>query len=642
MNKTTMKSLLICIILCVGFLAGFMSIPVVFAVGEEVVNGSFEIGDGYDGWTETGGTFINTTFAHSGSNSSVSQYSEGVYQDFSPEIQSNLTTSFTFWLARGAYSYPFTLECTWNTTNGGSISEYYSFDNTDVPSTYTWTEMNITTEFLTDAGDRWLEQISFFCGTGGFTTWFLDSVSIITEAPPAPSTYECNVVSSPELNVDWELDAAPYTTPWTDNITEGMRLVELVDLTVIADGGDNIYGFSRVLVTNSSGDFNFTDPDVYLDIQEEHNFTFFYENSFTINVTSTPYTTATFTATGYGYTAPKILTRDDDTHTFVCTLFETYVNASYKYTFDHWLVNGTDQYYSLDVDLDIAGDTNMTMVYLGSWIETPYIPSFTATAVNGTWYFRSDDHTIHEQLAYKLDFVNSYTSTYDSRTTTGTHDVSYGIRVWVLDIFGNLYELSSGTPEAIVTRSADAEGYQSAYFSCPAYSGLIDAVQVNVYQRFGSDPWSLRRYFITGEDLYIKLPESSWEIYYYTNRTVASTTGYFFHGSSSYSSRINFQYYRANPWEIAMARLQAGNYFGFLFTPWTYYLGDIFWTLLLLFGIVTAYNRFGSLKPILALLWLFGGVGSFLSAMIPAIALSVAWLMLALAMGITLFKLIYR
>lgn len=493
-------------------------------------------------------------------------------------------------------------------------------------------------------GTQYLDYISLgWYSSAGILAVDFDDFSIINfQSQPPPTFYECTVVSSPEIAADWELDATPYYTPWTDNITTGSKTLEATEITATRDSGLNIYGFSRWQVTNSSGSFNFTTASITVDIQEEHSFTIFYEKSYTIIVTSTPYTTATFTATSYAYTAPKTLTRNNATHTFVCTLFQIDVNSSYRYTFNYWSINGSGSYSNLNIDVAIEGDTNLTMHYLGSWIETPYIPSFTATALNGTWYFRADTHTIHEVLAYRLDIVNTNTGVNDSRTTSGTYTIYYGIRVWVIDIFGKMYELSGGTPEAIVSRSADAEGIQSTTFSCPEVKTLIDAIQINLYQRFGSESWSLRRYFISDENLYIKLPASSWTIYYYTNRTVASTTAYFFHGSSTYNSRLDFIYYRASPWDIAMARLQDQNFIGFLFTPWTYYLGDIFWSFLLLFGIVTAYNRYGSLKPIIALLWLFGGVGSVLSAMIPVIALSVAWLMLAVAMGMTFFKLIYR
>ena len=642
MNKTTIHCLLICSILLLGILAFFSPIPEVYAE-EEMTNGGFEIGSGLTGWSHGGDSGHDAeikTDLHPHTGHNETWLDDGwhcwVNQTFSPSVTGSSVSTATFW--------------TWSIYSGSppegayfQVIVGYTDSTTDSQtwehtSDMTWVQRDfksiINTAKEINSIKIWntAEGVNQFGGS-------IDDVSLITAAP----TYECNVVSDPEIAAEWELDGTPYTTPWNDNIIQGVKRLEATETTAIRDSGQNMYGFTHWMVTNSSGSFNITDDEIFPDIQSEHNFTLFYDDSYTVRVDSTPYTSATFTATAYAFTAPKVLVRYADNHTFVCTLFEVDVNASYKYTFDHWSINGSGYYGSLSIDVDIQGDTNLTMHYLGSWIPTPYIPTFAYNAINGTWYFRSDTHTIHELLGYKLDFVNTYTSTYTTRTQSHfTLNVSYGIRVWIIDVFGNNYELSGGTPEAIVSRSSDGDGYQSAYFECPAYAGLIDAVQVNLYQRFNTDPWSLRRYFITDENLYFKLPASSWTIIYYTNRTTASTTAYFFHGSTTFNSRILFQYYKANPWELALARLQAQQYLAFMTTPWTYYLGDIFWSLLLLFGIVTMYNKQGSLKPILALLWLLGGVGSVLSALIPTLVLHIAWLMLAVAMGITLFKLIYR
>lgn len=373
-------------------------------------------------------------------------------------------------------------------------------------------------------------------------------------------------------------------------------------------------------------------------------------NPLTGRTTSNPSTiTSTFTVNGTSHTTPWVDgNMVPSNYTLVCVTTSYTVNSSLRYTFNYWSVNASTNYYSPTIFLYMGGNTNFTIYYQTSYIEQPFFPSFTADALNGTLYFRSDTHTVHEQLSYRLDWENTQTSTYTTRTTAGTHNVSYGIRVWVWTVGGENIELSGGTPEATVTMSTDDEGYEMAWFSCPGYGSVIDAIQVNLYQRFNSDPWSLRRYFLTSASFntklgrHIKLPASSWRLYYYMNRTTASTTSTFYHGSTSYNSRFTFQYYEANPWEVALTELVNRQYFNFLFTPWTYWLADLFWALVLLFGIVTGYVRHGSLKPVLALLWIVGGAGSILDALIPAVAIHVAWLMLALAMGITLFRLIYR
>jgi len=494
-------------------------------------------------------------------------------------------------------------------------------------------------------------RITTAVGTGTFTMY--SSLGMASDATSTPQAgfaeNDTNLISNWETSCqNYSLLQAFVTSQWyqldvycdlDDDIAYFYIDGDLADSQAISynwgtGNVDHGYLGNSFCGTFASGNYEKQFDNIVID-DEEH------PSDASCPTSSSPELNVGFTINATGYTTPSTLNLSTADYNVVCTETTVTINASYRYTFNYWSVNGTTFYYSPSVTLSIGANTTLVIVYSGSWVPNPYVPTFAYDAINGTWFFRSDTHTIHEILAYRLDSVNTNTGIYDSRSIAGSCNISYGIRVWIIDIFGRNYELSGGTPEATVLRSSDGEGYQSAYFDCPAYTGLIDAVQVNVYQRFNEEPWSLRRYFITDEDLYIKLPASSWTIIYYTKRTTASTTAYFYHGSTSFNSKILFQYYRANPWDLALARLQAQNYLGFMHTPWTYYLGDIFWSLLLLFGIVTMYNRQGSLKPILSLLWLLGGVGSVISALIPALVLHIAWLMLAVAMGITLFKLIY-
>jgi hypothetical protein len=212
----------------------------------------------------------------------------------------------------------------------------------------------------------------------------------------------------------------------------------------------------------------------------------------------------------------------------------------------------------------------------------------------------------------------------------------------VKDVLNSTTELTAGTPEAIMTKTTNSSSMVTAYWNCPSFSALVSAVRIDVYQRFNDEGWSLRRIFISKDDLLIKFPAATWTFHFYINRTAGSTYSTMWHGSyTTYDSRVDIQYNQADPWETAMARLWKMDLTGFLFTPWTYWLGDIFWTLLLFAFIVMSYLWSGSLKLVLAVLWILGGSGSVLWALIPAIALHVAALMLAIAMAWTFFRLIY-
>jgi len=101
--------------------------------------------------------------------------------------------------------------------------------------------------------------------------------------------------------------------------------------------------------------------------------------------------------------------------------------------------------------------------------------SFEYTAQTSTWYMRSDSHTANNVTGYKLSETQSATHTYNGRTKTGTYTTYYGVRVWIVFPNGQLEELTSGTPVAVVSRSSDGSGLQSANWTCPGYLNIVDA-----------------------------------------------------------------------------------------------------------------------------------------------------------------------
>lgn len=267
-------------------------------------------------------------------------------------------------------------------------------------------------------------------------------------------------------------------------------------------------------------------------------------------------------------------------------------------------------------------------------------PIYDPDAVNATWYMRSDTHTVQEILGYKLLTTQTTTATDDRRITASTAFTSYGIRVWVLNFNGEVEELTGGVPVATVSRTSDGNGIQSGTWTCPLYPYVIDSVIVRVYQRWDYGFWTQRKTFITKTKLMLKFPENTWTVYYWTNRTVGSTYSTLSHGSSSFNSRITFQYYVLNPFEEMQYHVLTQNPVSFFITPWYYYLGEAMWGLVLLFFCVTTYNWSGSIKVVIGWLWIFGGVGGILSAFIPALVLNIAWIFLALAIAATVVSLV--
>jgi hypothetical protein len=452
------------------------------------------------------------------------------------------------------------------------------------------------------------------------------------------------VSSNPEINASFSEanSGLSKTTPSTIFIPIGAANFTVNTLSY-SPNATHIYIFDHWLVNGSA---SYSTQSLSLSLSGDTNLSIVYtlHISVYVSVSSLPEINAAYSELNLGLTntTPSIMVLPVGAANFTLSTITYSPNASYTYTFSHWLVNGTDIYGSYILPLTLGGDTTLEIVYSGSSVYTPFPFSYPHDALNLTWYFRSDIWTILETLGYKLQTVNTNTATSDMRTDPLSKDVSYGFRVFVKDVLNATTELTTGTPEAIMLVTTNTSGMQTAYWNCPSFSGLVSAVKINVYQRFNDEAWSLRRVFISRDDLLWKFPAATWTFHFYINRTAGSTYSTMWHGSYDvYDSRVDLQYYKADPWETAMARLWQMDLLGFLFMPWTYWLGDIFWTLLLFGLIVTSYTWTGSLKLILAILWILGGSGSVLWAMIPAIALHVAALMLAIAMAWTFFRLVY-
>jgi len=142
-----------------------------------------------------------------------------------------------------------------------------------------------------------------------------------------------------------------------------------------------------------------------------------------------------------------------------------------------------------------------------------------------------------------------------SQTTTGAKIAKYhdplvtgywGIRVWHL-VGGVETEITSGTPNATVSRSVEGSGIQSNTWDCPETSLTVnDQIVVRVYFQAAAEGWQLLQTF-TSEVLGAgKLDAATWTVYYYTRIVWITGTTYeydFYHGSSFYNSRVtNFSW----------------------------------------------------------------------------------------------------
>lgn len=177
-------------------------------------------------------------------------------------------------------------------------------------------------------------------------------------------------------------------------------------------------------------------------------------------------------------------------------------------------------------------------------------------------------------------------------------------------------------------------------WACTGYNFVIDTVKIQVYQRFGAAGyWNVRRIYMSKSELLIRFPATTWTFYYYTNRTTSSTSSYFLFGDVEHLSRVDLWYESVSPWEKMMYWAIKGDLLAFFVVPWTHTIGELFYGLIVLFMAVTTYHRYGSIRSVMVIAWLFGGVGSFLPALLPVAGLQLANFVLAIALAVTLYKL---
>lgn len=295
--------------------------------------------------------------------------------------------------------------------------------------------------------------------------------------------------------------------------------------------------------------------------------------------------------------------------------------------------------YNEDTDIiTVQGAVATAHFYFGRYVDELDV-----------WYFRSDTHNIQGQLGYKLMPVDSFQ--YTSVNSSGASvNVVYGIRMWYYNKYNASTEITSGIPDAQVTLTLDTDGVEEfkGYFDCPKLPEIADSVKVIVYSSADDGAWVAKAIYLTSagyndDQNYLAVYNCTAVVHYWLSYNSTAETSTFYYGDGDgYNSYISMNVERADPWRIADAKIVNRDLYGFLAIPWTWFLGNFFWTLLLLMCISGIYMKQNSFKLIILLCWIFGGSGSLLWAMIPSVGLVSAALMLAFAMAGSLYKLFYR
>lgn len=261
------------------------------------------------------------------------------------------------------------------------------------------------------------------------------------------------------------------------------------------------------------------------------------------------------------------------------------------------------------------------------------------------FWFRGDTKTVNGVLGYLVADNQSSIVKNVYIYQPGIYTYTYvAVRVWLLQPANVTVELTDATYNINVTQWLELGQLKNVTWTSPLRSLVpgSDALQFNIYLKVGNGTWKHKATFVTEHLETDQIINSTWTFRLYIEKQILAgvTYCYFRWGGSSYQSRIdNVQLAKLNPWETMQYHLINADFISFLITPWTYFIGNLFYGFALLFIGVTTYNRYDDVRPVIVLFWIFGGTGGVVTMLIPAVGLNLSWFLLAFALACTLYLL---
>lgn len=494
--------------------------------------------------------------------------------------------------------------------------------------------------------------LNLTCGGVDFHYWLIDGAA--TDDDPSNEWAmddDLNLTAMYYLEVNITVTSVPelnfiFTVGGNYQITPYSAMLLNKSYTYVAKELSRVVGFDTYTFTswNINGVPVSASSSITDTFQTATNLTIVYSvtENHTVSFTDNYAVGVTFCILGEPstYTTPASLSIPNVTRTFVA-LELTRTTGLYTYTFQSWTVDGFITSTTSTLTDDFQADAVVVLNY-GITITPPYVPpTGNTSAMVVKLYFRSDTQTSYNMFGYRLWENMGQTNTSSNLFNPVSSLVcQYGVRIWTRGRLNDTYELTGGSPDAIVTRIIDGEGVQTASFTMAGYNGLVDCLVVKVYGRVGVIDWALRATFVTKTKWFVRLPASEWTFSYYTKRETASTNSTFLWGSPTVPSGLLLTVASATAFDVMTYDLGEQNFIGFLTAPWTFYLGDLFYAILILFLSGTVWLRFDKFEPVLFIWVLFGGAGGVLTLLLPALALNICWVFLALGLAIVMIRLI--
>lgn len=276
-----------------------------------------------------------------------------------------------------------------------------------------------------------------------------------------------------------------------------------------------------------------------------------------------------------------------------------------------------------------------------------YIPTGRGDYTTETWYFRSDTWTVNTELGYKLHTSQTSSTTYVDSTSGSLQDFTVGLKIYRVNTDGDVIPVTESIVAEATQSGATAGTLLNTTYTLSGDTEsltLDDAIQVILYHQVGSGSQTAKATFITRNLQTDELNTNTWTIYYYVSITESAGTYYyrFHYGDSSTDSKIvNVQYVTLDPWGKSLYYLGKSDLFNFIFNPYSYHFGqELAFGFVAMLIVVPAYNRYRDIRPVMVICLLLGGVGGFLTLLIPAIALRLSFVFLAIGLSIVLYKLL--
>lgn len=302
-----------------------------------------------------------------------------------------------------------------------------------------------------------------------------------------------------------------------------------------------------------------------------------------------------------------------------------------------------EAYYSLMSYFGIWEYERLTSDDWNAWFsffteEAPTSSPPPYQAYESDWYMNETVIYIGDQVGYGVCGTQQTGSgTYVNMSQTGDCTVDFGWRIYLQYSTNSSVELTSGSPEAIVSRSSVGSGSQNNTFTIP-YTPLVfghTGVRFDLYVRFDSGSWVLIGRFVTDYLLNPSLQASTWTIKSYTSKEYSSgeTNGLVYFGGTTYETSVwDVSLESSNQFDLMNYWLSQGNPFMFVVAPFTYLIGNVFYALLIFGVCMMQYIRSHNLGYLMLLIILMfaGSIGNF---MLDSTLMAVIWLACAFGLA---------